>query len=162
MNGDALEHTVGKLLVAAGQSLGLAESCTGGLICNRLTDVPGSSSYLMGGIVAYSYEAKERLLEVSHETLISFGAVSRETAIEMARGARRYFNVELGVGVTGIAGPGGGMPDKPVGLTYIALAADDWERCERYVWQSDRVGNKSQSADAALRLIIEYLEGLEE
>lgn len=162
MNGDALEHAVGKLLAATGLSLALAESCTGGLICSRLTDVPGISSYLMGGIVAYSYEAKERLLEVSHETLISFGAVSKETAIEMARGARRYFDAELGVGVTGIAGPGGGMPDKPVGLTYIALAADDWERCERYVWESDRVGNKSHSADAALRLIREYLAGIKE
>ena len=155
--GDKLEAVLGRTLSTAGLKIALAESCTGGLITSRLTDVPGSSSYVEGGVVAYSYEAKEKLLGVSHDTLLTFGAVSAETALEMARGVRHALQADLGVGVTGIAGPGGGMPGKPVGLVYMALSAADWERCERYVWESDRVGNKSLSADAALRLIQTYL-----
>jgi PncC family amidohydrolase len=156
---EKLEVALGRMLSAAGLKIALAESCTGGLVTSRLTDVPGSSDYVEGGIVAYSYEAKERLLGVSHDTLVTFGAVSAETALEMARGVRRVFQADLGIGVTGIAGPGGGMPGKPVGLVYMALSAADWERTERRVWKSDRVGNKGLSADAALRLIRTYLEG---
>ncbi len=156
---EKLEVALGRMLSAAGLKIALAESCTGGLITSRLTDVPGSSAYVEGGVVAYSYEAKERLLGVSHDTLVTFGAVSAETALEMARGVRRVFQADLGVGVTGIAGPGGGMPGKPVGLVYMALSAADRERTEQHVWKSDRVGNKGLSADAALRLIRTYLEG---
>ena len=158
MSGETIEKVVGRTLIATGRSVSLAESCTGGLICSRLTDVPGSSAYLVGGIVAYSYEAKEWLLGVRNDTLVAFGAVSEETALEMAHGARTLFRTDIGVGVTGIAGPGGGMPGKPVGLVYVALTADDWECCERYVWSSDRMGNKRHTADAALRLILRYLE----
>jgi PncC family amidohydrolase len=155
---ETLEVALGRMLSAAGLKIALAESCTGGLITSRLTDVPGSSGYVEGGVVAYSYEAKERLLGVSQDTLLTFGAVSAETALEMARGVRSALHADLGVGVTGIAGPGGGMPGKPVGLVYMALSAADWERCERHVWESDRIGNKRLSAEAALRLIQTYLE----
>lgn len=140
-----------------GLTLGLAESCTGGLIGHRLTNVPGSSEYFLGGIVAYSYEAKKSLLGVRPDTLISFGAVSEQTAREMAQGVRRALCADIGVAVTGIAGPGGATPDKPLGLTWIALCAPDFEQAEHYIWAGDRVSNKAQSAEAALRLIERYL-----
>lgn len=155
------EVTAGRWLSVVGKTLGIAESCTGGLLCSRLTDVPGSSAYVQGGVVVYSYEAKERLLGVSHETLTTCGAVSREVAIEMARGARQVLNADLGIGITGIAGPGGGMPGKPVGLVFIALSCPELERCERFVWSGDRRANKQQSVDAALRMIVRHVTGNE-
>ena len=154
-----LEEQVGQLLTEQGLTLALAESCTGGLIGHRITNVPGSSAYFMGGVVAYAYDAKERVLGVRHDTLYDHGAVSRETALEMARGVRRLLLTDVGLAVTGIAGPGGGTPQKPVGLVYIALSTRDEERCERYIWPHDRLGNKNASANAALTLLLEYLEG---
>src|SRR4030067_353261 len=115
----------------------LGESCAGGLIGHRLTNVPGSSDYFLGGIVAYAYEAKERLLGVRHQTLYEHGAVSRETAIEMARGARVALGADVGVSVTGTAGPGGGLPDKPVGLTWIAVSTRGRERGEPFLWKGE-------------------------
>jgi nicotinamide-nucleotide amidase len=155
---DALEFVVGKLLVEKKLTLSLAESCTGGLIGHRLTDVPGSSDYFRGGVVAYSNEAKEKLLNVRHETLSDFGAVSPETAIEMARGARRAFGTDIALSVTGIAGPGGGLPGKPVGLVYISLSTAACERTEKFVWQKDRAGNKWDSSEAALHMLKDYLD----
>ena len=159
LNKGTLEERVGNLLVERGLTLALAESCTGGLIGHRLTGVPGSSEYFTGGVVAYSYDVKERVLGVRHDTLYDHGAVSEQTALEMARGARRLLMADIALAVTGIAGPGGGMPEKPVGLVYIALSARDWEQCERYIWPHDRAGNKAASADAALTLLLKYLEG---
>ncbi len=153
-----LEETLGPLLTARRLTLAVAESCTGGLIGHRLTNVPGSSDYFLGGITAYSYSAKEELLGVRPETIQVFGAVSEPTVREMARGACRALGAHLGLAVTGIAGPGGATPDKPVGLTWIALCAPDYERAEHYVWTGDRVANKESSAEAALRLLLEYLE----
>ncbi|HSB90693.1 MAG TPA: CinA family protein [Anaerolineales bacterium] len=141
-----------------GWTLALAESCTGGLIGHRLTNVPGSSDYFLGGIVAYAYEAKERLLGVRHETLYQHGAVSRETAIEMARGARLVLGADVGVSVTGIAGPTGGLPDKPVGLTWIAVSTRDHEQAQQFLWKGDRAANKEESAEAALHLLLEAVE----
>jgi PncC family amidohydrolase len=109
-------------------------------------------------MVAYSYVAKEWLLGVHHETLVTHGAVSEQTAREMARGARQRLRTDLGVGITGIAGPSGATPDKPVGLVYIALSTPDAELCERRVWQGDRLANKEQSAEAALCLVLSYLQ----
>lgn len=158
MNEVTLEEIVGRLLTGQKLTLGVAESCTGGLIAHRLTNVPGSSNYFLGGIVAYAYDVKERVLNVRHDTLYEHGAVSRETALEMARGARRLLGSDVAIAVTGIAGPSGGTPEKPVGLVYIALSARDFERCERYVWSGDRLQNKQQSSEAALRILRQYLE----
>jgi nicotinamide-nucleotide amidase len=153
------EEEIGALLVARGLTLVTAESCTGGLVAHRITDVPGSSAYFLGGFVAYANEVKEEILGVRHETLLAHGAVSEETALEMARGARQRLGTDLGISTTGIAGPAGGTPDKPVGLVYVALSAPRVELCRRYVWQGDRLANKQQSAEAALRLLLYYLQG---
>jgi nicotinamide-nucleotide amidase len=154
-----LEEKVGALLLERGLTLATAESCTGGLLGHRLTNIPGSSAYYLGGVVAYSYEAKESLLGVKHETLVAQGAVSEETAREMARGARDRLRADVAVALTGIAGPGGGMPNKPVGLVYLALSAAETEICKQYVWQGDRLANKQQSADAALGMLFSFLKG---
>ncbi len=154
------EVAIGELLAQRRLTLAVAESCTGGLICHRITNVPGSSRYLEGGVVAYSYAAKERILGVDHDTLYEHGAVSEETAREMADNVRRAFGTDIGLAVTGIAGPTGGLPGKPVGLVYIALSARGFTRCARYVWPHDREGNKAASAEAALQMLLEYLQGL--
>ncbi len=153
------ETLIAELLTPRGLKLAVAESCTGGLIGHRITDVAGSSAYYQGSVIAYAYEAKVRLLGVSWETLQKHGAVSRETVLEMARGVRQSLLADIGLAVTGIAGPGGGMPDKPVGLTWIGLSAPDIESAWRFVWQGDRASNKAQSADTALRLLVDYLKG---
>ncbi|HID88406.1 MAG TPA: CinA family protein [Anaerolineales bacterium] len=156
---EPLEVVLGRLLRERGLTLAVAESCTGGLIGHRITDVPGSSAYYVGSVTAYAYEAKEILLGVRHNTLYEHGAVSRETALEMARGIRRVLRADLGLAVTGIAGPGGGTEEKPVGLVYIALSAPEGEWVERHVWEGGRQANKAASAEAALDLVRRYLEG---
>jgi PncC family amidohydrolase len=156
---DPLEIEIGRTLRSRGLTLALAESCTGGLIGHRLTNVAGSSDYFLGDIVAYSYEAKERVLGVHHRTLYEHGAVSRETAIEMARGARQALGADIGLAVTGIAGPTGGLPGKPVGLTWIALSRREGETAQEHVWQGDRVANKEQSAEKALEMLRQALAG---
>jgi PncC family amidohydrolase len=153
----AIEEEIGTLLTALGLTLTTAESCTGGLLGHLITNVPGSSAYYLGGFVAYADEAKETLLDVSHETLVAHGTVSEDTAREMARGARQRMGADVAISLTGIAGPTGGTPEKPVGLVYIALSAPDAEFCQRHVWSGDRWTNKEQSAQAALRLILAYL-----
>lgn len=157
---EPLEVIVGQLLLKHKLTLALAESCTGGLVGHRITNVPGSSEYLLGGVVAYSYDAKEHLLGVRHNTLYDHGAVSLETAIEMAQGVRRVLGADIGISVTGIAGPGGGLPGKPVGLVYICLSARDFERVEKFVWDSDRAGNKWASSEAALQMLRDYFATL--
>ncbi len=152
-----IEQQLGERLRQSGQTICTAESCTGGLIAHRLTNVAGSSAYVMGGVVVYSNEAKRRFVNVREETLIAHGAVSEETAAEMATGARQAFGTDYALSVTGIAGPGGATPDKPVGLTYIGLAGpDDLLIVECYIWQSSREGNKNASAEAALQLAWQY------
>jgi PncC family amidohydrolase len=124
----------------------------------HITEIPGSSAYFMGGIVAYSNEVKHRLLGVSKRTLRDYGAVSAETAREMARGATERLRVDVAVAITGIAGPTGALPDKPVGLTYTGLAGPGLELVREYLWEGDRHTNRERSARAALELLIEYLE----
>lgn len=148
---------VGELLRRRGLTLGLAESCTGGLIGSLITDVAGSSDYFMGSAVTYSNEAKEGVLGVQHATLVAHGAVSAETAEEMAQGARRVFGTSVGASVTGIAGPGGGTATKPTGLIYIHVSAPGTEQGERHVFPADRIGNKRLAAEAVLRLLLRYL-----
>ena len=152
------QQLVGTLLGARGQTVVTAESCTGGLIGSLLTDISGSSDYYLGGIIAYANEVKHQVLGVRQETLESVGAVSEETALQMARGARQLLHADYALAVTGIAGPGGGTPEKPVGLVYIALCGPDVEICERHVWDGDRLQNKQYTAQRALRLLIEHLE----
>jgi len=154
---ERLESIVGELVRSQELTLSVAESCTGGLLGHRLTNAPGSSDYFIGGVVAYSYEAKERVLGVRHNTLYDHGAVSEQTALEMARGARRLFGTDLALSVTGIAGPGGGMPDKPVGLVYIAISTWDQVACHQFLWEGDREENKADSAQAALELLVDCL-----
>jgi len=152
------EVVVGTLLRDRGATVATAESCTGGLIGSLLTDVSGSSDYVLGGVIAYANKVKQAVLGVHAETLASVGAVSRETALEMAHGARRLLGADYALAVTGIAGPSGGTPTKPVGLVYIALAGPGVARCERHVWDSDRVGNKMRTARRALQMLIEELD----
>ena len=156
---NALEVIVGKLLMQRGMTLAVAESCTGGLISHRITNVPGSSAYYQGSVTAYSYDAKERIVHVRRDTLERDGAVSEQAAREMAQGVRRALQADVGLSVTGIAGPGGGRPDKPVGLVYVGLVAPNGAWVERYVWSGNRWANKARSADAALDLLCRYLEG---
>lgn len=154
---ELLEVTLGKLLTEKRMTLALAESCTGGLITHRLTNVPGSSAYVIASVIAYAYEAKVAALGVSWDTLNRFGAVSEETVREMARGARERFGATIGLGVTGIAGPGGGTADKPVGLTYFGLASAEVVLIERHIWKGNRIEVKEQSAQSALEFVYRYL-----
>lgn len=153
-----LEEMVGRLLIEQGLTLAVAESCTGGLIAHRLTNVSGSSAYFIGGVVAYANEVKEQVLGVSGETLAAHGAISEQTVREMARGARRLFDADVAISATGIAGPTGGTPQKPVGLVYVALAAQDFERSERHLFEGRRLRNKWQTSEAALEMLRQYLE----
>jgi len=150
---ETLEDAVGRLLIERGLTLATAESCTGGLLGNRITNVAGSSEYYLGGIVSYSDAAKMNLLGVSQETLKEFGAVSEETAKEMAAGARRVLQSDVGVSITGIAGPTGGTEDKPVGLVYIAVDVAGDVAVRKFVFSEDRRYNKEISAQAALNLV---------
>jgi len=142
-----------------------AESCTGGLIGHLITDIPGSSDYYLGGVVSYANEVKMALLGIPAGMLGMYGAVSRETVMDMARGVRirmaEAWPVEqlVGLSVSGIAGPGGGTREKPVGLTWIGLSAEDFSGAWQFVWKGDRAGNKLQSAQEALSLLVEYLQG---
>ena len=156
---DSLELQIGKLLRERGLKISLAESCTGGLVASRITDLPGSSAYFWGSIVAYANEAKAALLQVSWDTLNARGAVSRETVLEMARGARKVLGTDICLSVSGIAGPDGGTADKPVGTTWIGLVAADGEWTRQYLFPGDRLENKSAAADSAFQFLLDYLEG---
>jgi PncC family amidohydrolase len=156
---DSLELQIARLLHDRGLRLALAESCTGGLVGDRITDLPGSSEYFWGSVVAYAYEAKVALLGVSWDTLNTRGAVSPETVLEMARGARKVLATDIAVSISGIAGPGGGTLEKPVGTTWIGLVASDGEWTRQFQFSGDRLQNKSSAADAALQTLRDYLLG---
>lgn len=155
---ESLAITIGELLRAQHRTLALAESCTGGLIASLITDVPGSSEYFLGSVVAYAYEAKELLLDVPHALLLENGAVSEPVTRVIAEHARKKFRANISIGITGIMGPGGATATKPLGLTYIALCADDVSWTRRFVWSGNRAENKASSAHAALEILREYLE----
>lgn len=153
-----LEAQIGVLLSAASRTVSTAESCTGGLIAHRLTNISGSSSYFLGGIVSYDNAVKSGVLHVSEELLQTVGAVSEEVARAMATNVRAIMKTDYALSVTGIAGPGGGTLTKPVGLTYIGLALPNGEVIvEKYIWQGDREANKASSAEAALQLLFDRL-----
>jgi PncC family amidohydrolase len=155
-----LEIIIGELLRQKGWRLAVAESCTGGLIGNLITNIAGSSTYYVGSVTAYAYEAKVRLLGVKWETLEKFGAVSEETVIEMARGVRIALAADIGISVSGIAGPGGGTPEKPVGLTWIGLSDSTTVKAWRNIWQGDRIAIKMQAAQAAMQLLADHLSSV--
>jgi len=153
------EEKLGLLLREKGMKIAVAESCTGGLIGGRITDVAGSSDYFEAGLVTYSNRAKERFLSVPHEVIAAKGSVSPEVAEAMARGVRVATGADMGVAVTGIAGPGGGSPEKPVGLVYIGLAAPDATVTRKHQFQGDRAAVRQQTIEEALKLALEVLEG---
>ena len=156
---ESLVLEVGRLLRERGLKLALAESCTGGLLGDRITNIPGSSEYFLGGVVAYAYSAKVNLLGVSWDTLNSKGAVSQATVLEMARGARRVFGADIAASISGIAGPGGGTVDKPVGTTWIGLAAPDGEWARQFQFHGARQENKASATEAAFQMLLDYLVG---
>lgn len=153
MDDDTLAEVVAKLLIAKGLTVCAAESCTGGLLTKMLTDTPGSSAFLKESHVTYSNEAKQKILGVQSATLGEFGAVSEQTCREMCYGARTVSGAILGVAVTGIAGPDGGSPDKPVGLTYVGLSTSRGVHVEQFNFLGDREQNRVSAALAALNLL---------
>jgi len=156
-----LAARVGAACRGAGLTLATAESCTGGLVAHLLTEIPGSSDYVRGGIVAYANDVKRDALGVPVEVLAAHGSVSAQVALAMADGARRRLGVDVAVSVTGVAGPRGGSDEKPVGLTYVAVADADGSDVQRYRWELDRTGNKRASAAAALALVLTRLRTTE-
>lgn len=157
----AAEHA-GHLLRQRGLTMSSAESCTGGLIGHLLTEIPGSSDYYRGGLISYSDDLKQSELGVDSATLEHHGAVSAQTCIAMAEGARKRYGTDLAIAVTGIAGPGGGSAAKPVGLTYVAVADAAGHEVQRHQWFGDRHANKVASAGAALALLVGRLQQAEQ
>lgn len=155
---DTLESTIGELLKKRNQKLAVAESCTGGLLANKITNVPGSSEYYLGGVNSYSNEMKQAILGVKDDTLRTYGAVSEQTAAEMAEGVRRIIGADVALSTTGIAGPGGGTAEKPVGLVYIALATPQGTQVVREVYPYDRVAVKDAATQRALGLLWNFLK----
>ncbi len=154
---DTIELAAGRRLRALGLTVGLGESCTGGLIGHRLTQVPGSSDYFRGGVVAYSNEVKMAALGVKRETLEHFGAVSGETAAEMSEGARVFAGSDVGIGVTGIAGPSGGTAAKPVGTVHLAIAGPRGAAHKRLALWGSRESIKWRASQEALAMLWKYL-----
>lgn len=149
---------LGERCTALGRRVATVESCTGGLVGHLITDVSGSSTYFVGGFVTYSDELKRELVGVPHDVLAAHGAVSAQVAMAMATGGRARTGADLAVSVTGIAGPDGGSPSKPVGLTYVAVADAVGVAVRRHLWTGDRSENKRRSAAAALDLLLERIE----
>ena len=159
------EFEIKELLLQKGLKLSTAESCTGGLVAARIVNVPGSSEYFMGGVVAYDNSIKMKVLNVSPETLLKYGAVSEETAREMVLGVKRLMNTECAVSTTGIAGPSGGSREKPIGLTYIGVSVKDRVEVFRFIFEDkdpDEVARRNnrrrKAAKKALKLLIKLLK----
>lgn len=155
---DTLEAVIGRLLTSTHESLAIAESCTGGWVANRITNVPGSSNYFECGVVAYSNTAKMQMLGVPEEILQKYGAVSEQTAIAMAERVRRVAHTTYGLSTTGVAGPGGGTPEKPVGLVWVGLAAPKESIARKFSYTQERMVNKERFSQAALSLLYSFLK----
>ena len=154
----SLEVRLGQLFEGNELWLAVTESSTGGLLGHLITNVPGSSTYFKGGVIAYANEVKADVLGVSSQTLDTFGAVSKETVIEMARGVRKVLDSDIGVAISGIAGPGGGTDEKPVGTTVIGMSALEREATRMFVFKGERMDIKTQAAQAAMQLVVDFLE----
>ncbi len=161
VDNEELEEVVGKLLVERGLKIAVAESCTGGLICDRITNVSGSSRYFERGVVAYSNEAKVQILGVPEELIKNYGAVSREVAEAMAEGVRKISGADIGISTTGIAGPTGGTPQKPVGLVWIGYSDKNETFAKEFRFGYDRLGNKQIASQMALEILRRKLLGIE-
>ena len=157
MNTNAISLQIGEALRAKGLVMGTAESCTGGRIANMITLVAGSSDYFAGGVVSYSNEVKHHVLGVSEEDLRAHGAVSREVVEQMALGAIRTLGCDCSVATSGIAGPGGGTPDKPVGTVWIAAAMGNRVVSHCFHFGMERAENIQAAADAALAMLLDLL-----
>jgi len=155
-----LEQEVGNLLRQKGLTLGIVESATGGLISHLITNVPGSSDYYKGSVTAYSNEAKIKIVGVKETTINKYGAVSYQVAEEMAAGGRKILATDICVTDTGIAGPGGATPGKPVGLFYIGMSHQSGTYSQKHDFHGDREQNKLDAAKAALAWLKEYLISL--
>lgn len=155
---EAYEQSIVHKLVTLRATMGTAESCSGGLIAHRITNVPGSSQSYLGGVVAYSNALKEQLLGVNPASLQAYGAVSEAVAHEMAEGARSRLGADWAVAVTGIAGPSGGTVEKPVGLVWMAVACAAGTRVRRHVFKGTREEIKAQTAETALAMLWEWLQ----
>ena len=153
-----LEDVLGQVIIHNKKTISTAESCTGGLISDRLTNTPNSSSYFKGGIVAYSNSIKIKLLNVNKDTINKNGAVSKEVALEMAQGIRKLLNVDIGLSTTGIAGPGGGSKEKPIGLVYIGISASNFDKVYKFNFTNNRKTNKLMTSQAALNILRNYLK----
>lgn len=158
----ALAAKVGERCRALGLRVATVESCTGGLVGHLITEIPGSSAYYSGGFITYSDGLKQSAVGVPHDVLAAHGAVSAQAAMAMAIGGRERTGADLAVAVTGIAGPDGGSPAKPAGLTYVAVADAAGIAVKRYLWAGDRSENKRLSAAAALELLLERVEAVRE
>ena len=153
-----IEKRVAQLLTAQKKTLSIAESCSGGLLCHRLTNIPGSSHFLKLGLIAYSNDAKIKFLKIPLQILNKHGAVSQPAARQMAKNVRKFLQTDFGVGITGIAGPGGGSAVKPVGLTFIALSTKKKVVCRKFIFKGNRLSIKSQAANQALEILGKCLE----
>lgn len=154
-----IEKRIGKMLKERGLKIAVAESCTGGLISSRITDISGASDYFEAGITTYSNVSKIRLLNVPKDTIDRYGAVSEETAKSMAEGVKKTLHADIGVSVTGIAGPTGGTEGKPVGTVFIGLATKKATYVRKFFFDGNRLEIRRKTSDAALMFVEEYLEG---
>ncbi len=152
------EVLLGELLIKRGLTLAVAESCTGGLISHRITNVSGSSTYFLGGVIAYANEVKVHLLGVSPETLEKFGAVSYETVLEMASGVRDALSADIGISTSGIAGPTGGTPGKPVGTVWIGISSAMSGAALVFHFKGNRLSIKEQAAQEALQVLLNHFQ----
>jgi len=160
MQDEPLEFTVARMLLERGLTIAVAESCTGGLISNLLTNISGSSKYYERGLISYSNASKVEILKVSEDTITQHGAVSLEVARQMAEGIKSISGTDLGLASTGIMGPAGGSPDKPVGLVYIGLCDDKVCTAKKFQFGEDRYLNKQRAAQTALDMVRRYLLGI--
>ena len=153
---EQLEEVIGELLIKKGKTLATAESCTGGYLAHKITAIPGSSRYFIGSVIAYANQVKENQLGVKEETLREYGAVSEQTVIEMVKGTLNLLKTDMAVAISGIAGPGGGTPDKPVGTIWLAIGDRNQTRTMKLQLSKDRLRNIQYTAMKALDLIRQF------
>jgi PncC family amidohydrolase len=154
-----IEARIGRILRERRMKIAVAESCTGGLIANRITNIQGASDYFDMGFVTYSNDSKELYLFVPEEVIEEKGAVSSEVAKEMAEGVKETTEADVALSVTGVAGPGGGTPEKPIGTVYVGLASKDGTFVRKFLFSGDRLSIKEQTSEEALKMVLDYLEG---